>query len=133
MLLSCQPDALAARIGRPGAPVLLDACTDGDFAPDRRSLPGKRRREARRVSQMAAVPRLDPAILAIGQKRPAARFRATGMAPGWLKGGVRAWAANATSAATADRPALLAIAGSEGRSMALRDGAVAALRTDRPR
>jgi rhodanese-related sulfurtransferase len=91
------PDKLARLIGTPKCPILIDVCTDEDFACDPRLIPGALRRPFSRVADWAAefigckVIVVCHKGLKLGQG-VAAWLRHYGIQADCLEGGVVAWA-----------------------------------------
>ena len=94
---SISADKLARLIGTPNCPVLVDVCTDEDFAADPRLIPGAVRRSHRDVSSWAPG-FADKSVIAIcqtGQKLSegvAAWLRQAGASAESLDGGALGWA-----------------------------------------
>ena len=104
------PDKLARLIGRPDSPVLIDVCTDEDFAANPHLVPGAVRRP------WAEVPVWGPAFVAA--RRPAvvvckkglklsqgvaAWLRHEGVSADVLEGGILAWQAARLPTVPAER------------------------------
>lgn len=92
------PDKLARLIGRPDAPVLVDVCTDADFAADPRLIPGSMRRPFADVQQWTSefAGRSAVVVCQKGQKLSqgvAAWLRHGGVPADALEGGALGWAA----------------------------------------
>lgn len=97
---------LSRLIGLPGAPAIIDARIDEDFALDPRLIPGSRRRGHQDIDRWAACYAAGKVVVVChrGQKLSqgvAALLRHEGIAAETLEGGFEAWAA-------ADQPAIVA-------------------------
>lgn len=104
------PDKLARLIGRPDSPILIDVCTDEDFAANPRLVPGSVRRPWAEVSTWG------PAFVAIGRpavvicrkglklsQGVAAWLRHSGVPADILEGGIAGWQAASLPTVPADR------------------------------
>jgi rhodanese-related sulfurtransferase len=107
--ITCQQ--LARKIGLHDSPVVIDTCTDEDFAADPRLIPGAHRRPWSRVAEWAGLYRGQSVIVYCHKglklsQGVAAWLRHEGIAAETLAGGVVAWrAAGLPMVRTAELPA----------------------------